>query len=100
MVEYPTIDRVGDQWRMWFCGNGFGSVGYAEGIVETSLKLYYRSSPTDAVDAHWSEWQALARGARSEAYRFVQLKAEFRSENPNLSPALNSVTLTPSSSKP
>ena len=31
--EYPEIQKHDDgTYRMWFCGNPFGSVGYAEGI--------------------------------------------------------------------
>lgn len=27
MVEYPTVIREGNHWRMFFCGNGYGKTG-------------------------------------------------------------------------
>lgn len=32
MVEYPTVIREGDQYRMFFCGNGYGRTGIGTAI--------------------------------------------------------------------
>lgn len=93
MVEYPTIDVVDGRWRMWFCGNGFGGVGYASGVVETGVRLFIRGGDTAVPDDSWTAWTAVARGDGVGTGRFVQVKAELRSENPLLSPALNEVSL-------
>ena len=99
MVEYPTIDVVNgrsnsSEWRIWFCGNGYGSVGFAEGIVETGIKLSLRSGTTKLPDAMWSKWESVARDKPLPTARYVQVKAELWSHNPQLSPALNRVTLS------
>ena len=92
-VEYPEIDLADGQWRMWFCGNGFGTVGYAGGIVETGVRLALRSGSTAAPDASWSAWNPLERGVVIPSGRFLQIKAELWSQNSCLSPALNRVEL-------
>lgn len=93
MVEYPTIDIVDGKWRLWFCGNGFGSVGYADGVIETGVKLAQRSGPTPDPDKSWSDWQPVTRDSKTNAGRYVQVKAELWSENKELSPALNKIEI-------
>lgn len=90
---YPTLDLVGNEWRMWFCGNGYGSVGFAKGTVETGVNLSLRSGNSPQPDAAWSKWTSVKRGQSQPAGRYVQLKAELWSENPVLSPALNKLEL-------
>jgi predicted GH43/DUF377 family glycosyl hydrolase len=92
MVEYPEVDLVDGQWRMWFCGNGYGKVGFAQGVVETTVKLLFRSGPTPVPDASWSGWQPVVRRADLKTSRYAQIKADLRSLNPQLSPALSRVT--------
>lgn len=86
MVEYPEVDIVTGRFRLWFCGNGFGSVGYAEGVTETALKLSYRTKARG--DEAWSEWMPLTHG-KAVSTRQVQVRALFQSQNAALSPALN-----------
>jgi hypothetical protein len=93
IVEYPTLDVVGDEWRLWFCGNGYGSVGFAKGTVETGVKLSLRSGNTSQPDSAWSSWTSLERGRSQTVGRYVQVKAELWSANPVLSPALNKFEL-------
>jgi predicted GH43/DUF377 family glycosyl hydrolase len=91
MVEYPEVDIYKNTFRLWFCGNGFGSVGYAEGIPETSLTLSLRSRPDPK--APWSDWSPLTRRQPLPTARQLQIRAILHSENPSLSPALNQVSL-------
>ncbi|MCA9113437.1 MAG: hypothetical protein KDA79_00005, partial [Planctomycetaceae bacterium] len=95
IVEYPEIQRYKDTWRMWFCGNGYGTVGFAEGQPETDLRLSHRNGPTAVPDSRWSEWTAASRNQPAPTGRYLQVRASFRSANPLLSPALNSVTISP-----
>jgi len=81
MVEYPEVQIVAGQFRLWFCGNGFGSVGYAQGMPETGVDLSVRSGNTD--------WRPVTRGQSIEVQ---QIRAELWSRNPLLSPTLNQVT--------
>lgn len=93
MVEYPEVDVVNDQWRLWFCGNGFGTVGFAEGIVETGVDLLIRSGDTPEPGKDWSDWLPIARDAEMEVGRHAQLKADLWSKNRALSPSLNAINL-------
>ncbi len=89
MVEYPEVDVVNGAWRLWFCGNGFGSVGYAEGIPEVGLTVEMRSGRTTAPNESWSEWKVIQRGATVGDRRHVQFRVRLRSSNARLSPALH-----------
>jgi hypothetical protein len=93
MVEYPTLDVVDGQWRMWFCGNGFGSVGFAEGIVETGVSLALRHGPSAVPDATWSDWRTVGHAEWRRVDRYLQIRADLRSENPALSPAVDDLRI-------
>lgn len=88
MVEYPEIDVVNGQYRMWFCGNGFGTVGYAEGQQQAGIDLSIRSGNTKAPDDSWSPWKAIERHAPVATERYTEVRAKVWSKNPQISPAL------------
>lgn len=93
MVEYPEVQIVDGLFRLWFCGNGFGSVGYATGKPETGVAVSLRTGDTPTPDTSWNAWTNVTRRAPSTAKRYVQLRAKLWSTNPALSPALNSASL-------
>lgn len=86
IVEYPEVQIVNGEYRLWFCGNGYGSVGYATGKPETSVTLFARTSAD-------GEWRQIGRDNTIPATSFLQIKAVLRSSNPKLSPTLNSVSI-------
>jgi len=90
-VEYPEVQVVDGVFRLWFCGNEFGSAGYATGINETGVSLSLRSGDTRIPDATWSEWIDVQRGEKLKVKRFVQVQGKLWSKNSAISPALNSV---------
>lgn len=90
MVEYPEVQMVDGIYRLWFCGNGFSAVGYAEGIQETAVEMCVRTGKTPTPDASWRPWTPLERETVVTA-RFLQVRAELRSTNPRCSPALNAI---------
>ena len=89
MVEYPEVDIVDGVFRLWFCGNGFGSVGYAEGVKETGIRLSIRSRNADA----WSPWRDVERGIDLKVDRYIQIRCQLESKNRRLSPTLNRVII-------
>ncbi len=93
MVEYPTVDVVDGQWRLWFCGNGYGSVGFASGIVEADVSVSLRSGPSPAPGADWTDWRPVSRDAALPANRHVQVRAQLSCQSKDFSPSLNSVTV-------
>lgn len=89
-INQPRVVAVTDtHWRMyyrlWFCGNGYGSVGYAQGTPETGVNLFAR------IDA--ADWRPITRGQRIDVRRHLQVRAELWSRNPALSPTLNQITI-------
>jgi predicted GH43/DUF377 family glycosyl hydrolase len=93
MVEYPEVQVVDGVFRLWFCGNGYGSVGYAEGIPETAVAFAIRSGYTCAPDSGWGEWTAVEREHDVAVRRFAQVRAELSSQNRLLSPAVVSIAV-------
>jgi len=95
MVEYPEVQIVDSVFRLWFCGNGFGSVGYAEGLNDLSVEVFARSGDTAVPDAAWSRWQPVRRDESIAARRYIQVRAEMSSAINGASPALNHVSIHP-----
>ena len=91
MVEYPEIQVVDGVYRLWYCGNGFGTVGYAEGRVESGVEVWLRSGEAAQPDAGWSGWRRVRRRQRVELRRNVQVRVEMWSEH--VSPAVSALTV-------
>ena len=64
MVEYPEIQVADGVYRLWYCGNGFGTVGYAEGRAESGVEVWLRSG--GACAARWRLERMAARAAAPE----------------------------------
>lgn len=99
MVEYPEIDVVDGVYRMWYCGNGFGTVGYSEGVPETALEIRTRSGPTPDPGSGWSQWSKpydnpAGQRSLSPVNKHIQVQAVLKSSNPRLSPSLRSMEIT------
>ena len=88
MVEYPEVQIVDGAFRLWFCGNNFGSVGYAEGIPEAGVAVYARSG--DRPEA-CGDWVKIERQQQVEARRYLQLKVELTTANTLISPAVHAI---------
>lgn len=91
MVEYPEVQIVNGVFRLWFCGNNFGSVGYAEGRPEVRIDVAVRGGDMARPDGSWTSWSPIERGSRYSSCRYLQLRAELHSTNPLLSPVLNAL---------
>lgn len=91
MVEYPEVQLVEGVFRLWFCGNGFGSVGYAEGVAETGVEMAIRSGGTNRPGKTWTDWTEVDRKRVVNVSRFFQVRARLWSKNPLLSPSLNDI---------
>lgn len=93
IVEYPEVQIVDGVFRLWFCGNGYGSVGFAKGVIETGVTVELRAGETPTPDGSWNAWRATARGESVGGGRYAQARARLWSSNPALSPALNAWSL-------
>ena len=92
-VEYPEVQVVDGAFRLWFCGNEFGSVGYATGVIETGVDVSVRSGDTAIPDTAWSPWNEVRRHGSQPSRRYIQVRAALWTRNSGLSPALNTVEL-------
>jgi predicted GH43/DUF377 family glycosyl hydrolase len=92
-VEYPEIQVVDGIYRLWFCGNKFGSVGYATARPETGVSVMVRSGETPQPDIGWTSWTEVRRMKPIIARRFVQVQARLWSRNAERSPMLNRICI-------
>ena len=76
MVEYPEIQVVDGVYRLWYCGNGFGTVGYAEGRAESGVEVWLRSGEHAQPDGGWSGWRRVRRRRSVDLRRYVQVRVE------------------------
>lgn len=98
IVEYPEIQVVDQTWRMWFCGNGYGSVGYASARSTAAVTMEFRTGPTEKTDVGWTNWQAVQDEASVGSQGFCQLRARLVQSDPQQpSPALTSAYIAPPS---
>jgi len=91
MVEYPEVQIVDGVYRLWFCGNGYGSVGYAEGVSQTGVRVFARSGETVEVDRAWTEWVEVESNQPNDVRQYCQVRAELWSKDERWSPALNGI---------
>ena len=90
MVEYPEIQVADGVYRLWYCGNGFGTVGYAEGRAESGVEVWLRSGEHAQPDGGWSGWRRVRRHQSVDLRRYVQVRVEMWSEH--VSPAVSALT--------
>ena len=93
IVEYPEVQIMDGVYRLWFCGNGYGSVGYAEGVTESGVELACRSGDSPEPDDRWSGWDLLSQGEALPTSPFCQLRVRLWSANAAVRPAISKLNL-------
>lgn len=91
MVEYPEIQVVDEVYRQWYCGNGFGTVGYAEGRPDARVDVSVRTGEHPEPDHTWGAWRPVRRREVVHLRRNVQIRVELRTKG--VSPALSALSL-------
>jgi predicted GH43/DUF377 family glycosyl hydrolase len=96
IVEYPEVQFVNGQWRLWYCGNGYGTVGYATAKPTASVTMQYRTGATDKPDDSWSAWADVSDSQEVDCKGFAQLRATLTQTDPSQpSPTLTSALIEP-----
>jgi hypothetical protein len=95
MVEYAEVLRDSQGDHMWFCGDGYGSLGYAKGYAVTSAAVETRTGPVAAPDSRWSVWTAYRPGAAAHqsGSRYVQVRITLETSDAAISPAIQNLEL-------
>jgi hypothetical protein len=61
MTAYPGVVRVGEQYLMWYSGNGYGSQGIGLATAEVPRGDWcYRTGPTASPNVKWQRWEHLS----------------------------------------
>ena len=89
-INQPRVVAVTDQHY----GNGYGSVGYAEGVPETGVNLFARSGESASPTAHGAGGHPSSAAGRSTRGGTCRSCAELWSRVAAVSPTLNGVTLS------
>jgi predicted GH43/DUF377 family glycosyl hydrolase len=93
MVEYPEVQIVDGVFRLWYCGNGYGSVGYSQARPRSGVDVSFRTGPTAQPDAWEAGWQPATRRQPIPAQGYLQVRAQLWTREERVSPALNRVWL-------
>ncbi|MBV6433608.1 MAG: hypothetical protein IANPNBLG_03792 [Bryobacteraceae bacterium] len=59
MTAYPGVVNHGRLHYMWYSGNGYNGIGFAEAVPPTGHR-YYRVGATTLPEASWSSWRAVS----------------------------------------
>lgn len=99
MVEYAEVLHDGSRYHMWFCGDGYGQIGYAAGESRASASVQTRSGATPVPDDGWSEWSAphaTPEGSPLDVLPggFVQIRLTLRGSAPDWSPQVQDLKIT------
>ncbi|MEO7650671.1 MAG: GDSL-type esterase/lipase family protein [Bryobacteraceae bacterium] len=70
MTAYPGVIAHRDRYYMWYSGNGYNAVGFAEARVPDGHR-YYRTGPGPAPDGTWADWKPIS-GAEPPRSGFIQ----------------------------
>ena len=99
MAEYPEVLHVDGEHHMWYCGDGYGSLGYAKGRTLARVRIQTRTGNTKSPDASWSGWSdphpdPTGSEVKHETAAFLQIRAGLETEDRDFSPAVQDITLT------
>jgi predicted GH43/DUF377 family glycosyl hydrolase len=98
MAEYPEVLALGAQYYLFYCGNGYGSIGYAEGRSATRAVVATRRGKSAAPDASWSDWVPCSLSdARllADAGPYAQVRISLSTTNRNVTPMIQHLALEP-----
>jgi predicted GH43/DUF377 family glycosyl hydrolase len=94
MVEYCEVIHDEDGDHMWYCGDGYGSLGYAKGHALASVKVEMRSGPTLVPDNSWSKWSlAPLRSSEKANGRYLQVRVSLETQEAAVSPVVGNLRL-------
>jgi hypothetical protein len=93
MVEYPEVVRDAEGDHMWFCGDGYGSLGYARGGALATASVQFRSGATASPDAGWSAWYEMTKpeGSRVESRGHMQVRVRLATGDRRISPGVRNL---------
>ena len=99
MAEYPEVLQVDGEYHMWYCGDGYGSLGYAKGRPLARVRIQTRVSNTKTPDATWSEWSdpyadPTGSAVTHETAAFLQIRVRLETEDRGFSPAVQDIELS------
>jgi hypothetical protein len=91
-VEYPVVDMCDGQFRLWYCGNGYGSVGYAEGEAAAKIRCRYRDAYNSS-GLSVAPWRDVDWDQAFVVRKWLQLRVEISTTHALLKPAVEDFIL-------
>lgn len=98
MVEYAEVLRDGGRYHLWYCGDGYGSIGYARGEATARVTMQTRSGPTPRPDRKWSDWSMPHPRPEGSVITvpprgFLQFRLTLKTRSPDWSPVVQDIQL-------
>lgn len=98
MVEYADVLHIGEDYHMWYCGDGYGSVGYAKSKPSASVQLQIRHGNTELPDNSWGGWSEPCKNPGGtnidmESASYAQIRVTMETYNDEFSPVVQDIHL-------
>lgn len=96
MAEYPEVQNLGGRYYMWYSGDGFDNIGYAEGRTITSAVVESRTGVSVAPDSAWTAWrthEVPSGSPLSDSRGHVQLRVTLRTTDPAITPMIQDLAI-------
>ena len=97
MVEYAEVINAGGRYDMWYCGDAYSNIGYAQGRSLAAINLQIRAATGVPGNPLWTEWMTPPGMAHQESFSitadYVQIRATLSTSDPQLTPVLQNLKL-------
>ena len=97
MVEYAEVMNDNGLYHMWYCGNEYSNIGYAQGRSLAEIHLQIRTGNTIQPDNTWTEWTAPSEIVNNKSFNikadYMQICATLSTKNHQLTPVMQNLKL-------
>ncbi|HOE95125.1 MAG TPA: hypothetical protein PLS90_02140 [Candidatus Sumerlaeota bacterium] len=93
MTEYAEVLHVEHGWHMWYCGDGYGHIGYARGYPVAAAEIRARTGSIREPDDSWTPWIEVDAAPGAAGFQptgaFMQIEVRLRTDDTAISPRVD-----------
>ena len=98
MVEYAEVLNIDGEYHMWYCGDGYQSIGHAVGLSDGAIRVQIRHGATKLPDGEWSDWRDCENRDNGVELRLgnnthAQLRITLSAANSMISPSIDNIEI-------
>jgi predicted GH43/DUF377 family glycosyl hydrolase len=97
MVEYAEVINDDGRYHMWYCGDTYSNIGYAQGRSLAEIHLQIRTGNTIQPNTTWTEWTAPSEIGNNQNFAikadYMQFRATLSTKDCQLTPVMQNLRL-------